>query len=181
MARRSHAPIPILPDALARRFWLKVNKSAGPDACWPWKAGTRKKAGYGGFKVYGLNITASRIAYALHRHKDPGDMLVCHTCDNPPCCNPKHLFLGTVKDNSDDMVRKGRHRPPISKGDRNGNAKLTQAQVTLIKEQIAAGKTNTSIALLFDITHQLISRIRRGKAWGGEPLTKKYESLKRGT
>lgn len=78
-----------------------------------------------------------------------------------------------------DMVAKGRHIPPQAAGEKNGNAKLTEAQIETVKAMIRAGRTNVEIARPFGVTHQLISRIRRGKAWGSEPMTKRYASLKR--
>lgn len=162
----------------AKLFWAKVDQSPGPDGCWPWIA-SRHYHGYGRFRVgRHAHTAAHRVAWALHNGRDPGQMFVCHSCDNRWCCNPAHLWLGTNDDNMADMNAKGRHHAPPSKGELNGNAKLTKEQVEFIKKQIEAGKTNTSIALLFEITHQLVSRIRRGKAWGGKPIGKKYDSLK---
>ena len=99
---------------LADRFWSKVDRSAGQDACWTWTAG-RITDGYGGFKLNGKITPAHRIAWELTFGPIAEGLLACHRCDHPPCCNPTHLFLGTVQDNSDDMVLKGRQ----ASGDRN--------------------------------------------------------------
>lgn len=89
------------------RFFSKVEKR--DTGCWEW-VGQINKHGYGVFSVLAKPITAHRFSYSLHHGKDPADLLVCHTCDNPKCVNPEHLFLGTVLDNHRDMDRKGRRR-----------------------------------------------------------------------
>jgi hypothetical protein len=95
------------------RFWDSVDKSAGPDGCWPWQRGRNNK-GYGRFLIERDGTRqrplAHRVAMRLHlgRELDRAEF-VLHHCDNPPCCNPAHLFLGTQKDNMADMMAKGRH------------------------------------------------------------------------
>jgi hypothetical protein len=94
------------------RFWAKVDRSGGPDACWLWTAGTfRLRNGYGKFgadPAASRTVYAHRFAYELSHGPIPPGLLVCHHCDNPPCCNPAHLFLGTIADNMRDMSDKGR-------------------------------------------------------------------------
>ncbi len=100
-------------DIIAERFWPKVDKSGGPDACWPWTAGCHKD-GYGLLRVGkgvlskgGKQILAHRVSVALDG-RSPGENCTCHTCDNPPCVNPKHLVVASVAWNQADKMRKGR-------------------------------------------------------------------------
>lgn len=90
-----------------QRFWRDVDKR-GPDECWPWKRSTMR-GGYGRFPVTSRNQQrAHRYAYELTHGPIPKDIVICHRCDNPPCCNPAHLFAGTHADNVRDRVAKGR-------------------------------------------------------------------------
>lgn len=147
------------------RFWAKVERR-GNRECWPWLAGKRSGKGYGTFKFESFKtVAASRMAYALWWRQDPGPLVVMHTCDNPACCNPAHLVLGTVADNSADMVAKGRWRGRDSSGTKNPMARLTEDDVREIKRRIAAGHKNTHIGADYGVTHSLISAIRRGLIW----------------
>ena len=107
---------PFLSPRDISRFWSHVDVR-GPDECWPWTAAIRKGNGYGCFVTkFGLYL-AHRIAYYIQHQDDPGFLLVCHHCDNPPCCNGKHLFKGTNRDNSNDRIAKGRSgKRPLKKG-----------------------------------------------------------------
>lgn len=91
---------------IAERFWEKVRKGDAGD-CWEWTA-NRHQFGYGMFAVRNVPTTAMRVAWELTYGPIPSGLHVCHHCDNPPCCNPAHLFLGTAKDNLGDAARKGR-------------------------------------------------------------------------
>jgi hypothetical protein len=106
--------IPIKPrphGTLTDRFWPKVDRSGGPDACWTWNASKNNK-GYGQIQATGNHrlIYAHRAAWELANGPIPAGMNVCHTCDHPACVNPAHLFLGTQQANMADMARKGRSR-----------------------------------------------------------------------
>ncbi len=100
---------------MKERFWSKVLKTA---SCWLWTASEHGK-GYGGFKLDGKTQKASRVSYMMAYGKIPEGMCVLHKCDNRKCVRPSHLFLGTVRDNNIDMMKKGRwHRyaPAWNKG-----------------------------------------------------------------
>ena len=101
------APAEQFSQADRDRFWSKVSiKSA--DECWEWKAG-RLPFGYGQIFMHGKAQRAPRLALVLSGITVPKGAFVCHHCDNPPCCNPAHLFIGTNKDNALDMCAKGRN------------------------------------------------------------------------
>lgn len=89
------------------RFWEKVSKSNG---CWIFSASPNRENGYGRIWFNRKHHFAHRISYEMHFGKIPKDKLVLHKCDNPPCVNPDHLFLGTDKDNTHDCIAKGRFR-----------------------------------------------------------------------
>jgi len=148
------------------RFWSKVDLRANQNICWEWKTG-RNKAGYGTFTYKGLDYTSSRVAYYLFNVADPGDMLVCHHCDNPSCCNPKHLFLGTELDNTTDKINKG--RAVYVRGEDSGNAKLTEQDVYRIRYLYANGASLQKIANEYNIGQNTVIRIHTRANWSHLP------------
>ncbi len=146
-------PIPSLSESDLARFWAKVDKSGD---CWEWTALTDKD-GYGKFWLQGYTYRANRISYAID-NKDPEKLQVCHTCDNPLCVNPGHLWTGTDDDNRDDRCNKGRS----AKGERNGNSKLTTRKV---KEILGSKEPHQVLATQHGVTPGLIGHIKRGRIW----------------
>lgn len=145
-------------------FWSKVCKT---EKCWNWKP-TPIKRGYGLFRIIENKqeyyIRAHRAAWILqHCREIPLGFLICHHCDNQICVNPKHLFLGTPKDNSIDMVRKGRAAHQFRS--QHGQSKLTEADVVMIKKRINNGERPTAIAKDFPVGRRMINFIREGRNW----------------
>ncbi len=168
-------PIPesVSDPCFQKRFWESVKKT---DDCWEWQKSTCK-GGYGRTRVpeTRAQFRAHRIAYFLAFGKDPGDKFVMHKCDNPKCCRPDHLSLGTHAENMADMHNKGRHRTGPTVGSQNGNAHLSESDVARIVELFAEGRNNKQIAALVGIGHSLVSRIRTGRSWRQETKRLGYE------
>lgn len=174
-----NSPIPLsILDALdSARFWSKV-AVGNRTSCWPWK-GSQFTGGYGQFKAHKHNMKAHRVAYYLGHKRDPGPYLVCHSCDNPVCCNPAHLFLGTPADNTQDSARKGRLNPQsgakhhshlrpdtVARGERVGGSKLTEKQVVDIRNAYKkGGVTQEELAASYGVKRETVGLIIRGKNW----------------
>lgn len=127
--------------------------------------GALDKDGYGIERFEGKQSRAHRNAFRRKVGEIPDGMLVCHSCDNPCCINPDHLFLGTVQDNMSDKVSKNRQHKP--KGDLNGMSKLTESNVRIIKSLLREGRySHTEIAGIFDCYRQAITLINTGDRWG---------------
>ena len=150
------------------RFWRKVDKSAGPDSCWIW-TGTKNKKGYGSIGIGGTNFRAHRVAWFITNgpiaRKGNHNLCVCHKCDVPSCCNPAHLFLGTIAENVADCKLKGRISHGYSHGELNGNSKLTCAQVLEMRSLYAKGSTATAVAAQFCVSKVLVGHIIKRKLW----------------
>lgn len=111
------------------RFWDKVDKTSNPNGCWEWTAYSTQ-AGYGQFaNWYGKTAYAHRISYEIANNAITKKDIVCHSCDNPKCVNPNHLWLGTPQQNLKDRDIKGRQ----AKGIQQGLSKLTETQVLDIR------------------------------------------------
>lgn len=141
-----------------KRFWNKIKKGT-PDQCWFWLKG-KATFGYGRFKIKGKTYQAHRIAFLLLNGKFPKNN-GCHSCDNPVCCNPNHIFDGTYADNSKDMVIRGRSL----KGIKHNKAKLTENEVLEIRKLLSIGIEGLKIASQFQVTPATISAINVNKTW----------------
>lgn len=138
-------------------FWRRVQRG---DGCWLW-LGSLDSSGYGNLGYQGRRRLAHRLAWELARGDLPEGLHVLHVCDEPRCCNPEHLRLGTHADNMGDMARKGRSL----RGDRSPQAKLTAEQVRGVFKRRAEGATQSAIARDLCVDKSCISRILGGKAW----------------
>ena len=142
------------PRPAPERFWAKVDRR-GPDECWPW-VGARSSKGYGVFyrgseALRPRMIFASRFSWIVHSGPIPDGLFVLHSCDNPPCCNPSHLFLGTRGDNNRDAIAKGRRRN-----------QLTPALIDQVRRLRADGLTIPNTAATLGISPSNVDRsIRR--------------------
>jgi hypothetical protein len=149
---------------LADRFWSKVDKSGGPDACWIWTA-AKDPLGYGrigmGRTADGVSLT-HRVAWELTFGPIPDGLCACHHCDRPSCVNPSHLFIGTKADNNHDMDMKGRRVTRPCRGEDHGCAKLTAEQVATIR---ASKGSHGEIAEMFGISAAQTKKIRLGESW----------------
>lgn len=150
------------------RFWSKVAITANPDKCWEWQAGVNKK-GYGKFSARNRSqspLRSNRVVWELTHGKIPDDLWVLHSCDNPSCCNPKHLFLGTASDNTQDMMNKGRNRCGRLRGEQSTVHKLTAEQVAFIRQRYAEGDiSQRALARQVGVGQSQIQRILAGKSW----------------
>jgi hypothetical protein len=156
-------------------------------------AGHKDRNGYGVTKVRGMNFFAHRLAYEEAHGAIPEGLCCLHKCDNPPCCNPNHLFLGTQADNMADMMRKGRHKPGrgdrhgtkthpelvargerhgsvthpdrVARGEKHGNAKLTELTAHSAMGRLISGESQRSIARSLGVTRRAIRAIYNGHSW----------------
>ena len=157
---------------LEDRFAENVERS---DGCWTWKGG-KSPRGYGKIEVCGRSLRAHRLAYELFVGPIPTGLMVCHTCDNPSCVRPDHLFAGTGQENTDDKVRKGRQArgeahyartspEKLARGDRHGLVKLSDAQVREIRDQFTGARGQIiGFARSYGVSRDLIHKVVHNKA-----------------
>lgn len=153
-----------------KRFWNKVDKK-DEDECWNWLS-SKNEEGYGQFKYDDKMIKSHRFAYILCHGKISDNMFVLHSCDNPSCCNPKHLYLGSQKDNMEDMVNKGRQCKLT--GENHGRAILKNVEVNEIRKLYNTRKySQKQLSFMYKISQGVISEIINNKIW----KDKKYEPI----
>ena len=147
-----------------RRFWYRVDTHGGVDACWEWTAARHYK-GYGEIQIGTRHKDkAHRVAWRLSTGLEiPAHGAIMHTCDNPPCCNPRHLVLGTNAQNVADKVAKGRQL----RGEQHPRAKLTRAIVEELRRRYNPAERVyiTTLARAYGISTRHISGIIRGESW----------------
>lgn len=131
------------------------------DGCWDWNGSL--SGTYGHMRFNNKNIGIHRASWMIHRGEIPEGYSICHTCDNKSCSNPDHLFLGTPKDNIQDMFNKGRENKP--QGEKIGTSKLTNENVFRIKELINMGVSCTRIAKDFGVHCMTVYDIKHNKTW----------------
>lgn len=143
------------PDNLVEDFWMRV-RLGKPDECWPY-TGAVGDHGYGQARTAdGIKMTAHRFAYMSVYGHIPGDLIICHKCDNRPCCNPRHLFAGSQKDNIRDAASKGRLI----------RRKVSREDVLAMRALYAEGNLDQkAIGKLYGLTQSAAWRILRRKNW----------------
>ena len=154
-------------SSLSFNFWKHVVISPG---CWDWKAST-DKGGYAVMSHRHKTMRAHRSSWLLHHGEIPEGLIIRHRCDNPTCTNPRHLETGSVADNSQDMIERGRSLF----GSKNHKAKITEVDVLKIREMYANSEdSQRDIAKHFGINDRSVSHIVRGLTWRkvGGPLKK---------
>lgn len=151
----------LLDDSTIDRFVAKINFGEEGD-CWEWNAGIQSK-GYGSFGMRpSKTALAHRVAYVHFVGEIPDGMIVMHKCDNPLCCNPNHLRVGTIAENNLDSMQKGR----AAKGERNGQSKLTELEVIEIRELSDSEEmTIRELARQYRMSYTGIRNIVKGKYW----------------
>lgn len=147
-----------------------VDRSGGPEACWPY-TGPRTRHGYGAMEVREDGARrlylAHRVAYAVEVGPIPEGRYVRHRCDNPPCCNPRHLLLGTQQDNMDDMWQRGRQQSYLdqAKGIEVAQARLTDALVLEMRARFAAGESTVALGKAYGVSQVQAWNIVHRRQW----------------
>lgn len=151
-----------------KRFWDKVNKTSG---CWLWTA-WRNNKGYGAFSAKHpnggySNKLAHRESWEMANEKKiPAGLCVLHSCDNPACVNPSHLFLGTKKDNTQDMLKKGRNRSYDAHGEDHHRSTITKEIAKTMRHLYwAERRSQHEIGRFFDVTNYLVFDVVHGRSW----------------
>ena len=130
--------------------------------CWLW-LGAVNAWGYGTIRIDGKTLLAHRVSWMENRGPIPEENIVCHSCDIPSCLNPDHLWLGTDKENSDDMYRKGRNRQ--LRGEAHRSAVLTEDQAKEIIKRLKAGEKGYKIARSIGCTINIVQLIKDNRSW----------------
>lgn len=152
---------------LVERFEAKVDRTSTPDGCHEW-VGLPDADGYGRMRYGGKTRKAHRLAWELVHGPIPAGMCACHRCDRPACVRVDHLFLGTPADNNADRDAKGRGAD--RRGDRGGNAKLTNQQAAEILDAYKTGEqSHADLATEYNVSRATVSLLLAGKTWANIP------------
>lgn len=146
---------------LATRIWKKIEKKRSSE-CWPWKSSTNA-LGYGTVGVEKVSKLAHRVVWVLKFGEIPNGLCVLHHCDNPACCNPSHLFLGTRNDNNQDRHQKGRSNGP--RGENHASAKLNNNDVLQIRQLSHSGTSQRVMARRFKVSRRTIKAVCSRRTW----------------
>lgn len=152
----------------------KVGRTGNPDECWLWQGSIEQKNGYGRYKHKGKYLKAHRLVYEFCVGPIPEGEVVRHSCDNPPCTNPKHLLVGTVQDNVDDMMERGRYawEGAFKGGEENPMSKLTMEQAIEMRRLYSQDKSTrpsqAKLAVMFGLTQAAVNRVVRNLAYKEE-------------
>jgi hypothetical protein len=163
-------------EIIERNLRLRVLSGMGEKletGCIEWLRARHHQTKYGQVKVGRQMRHVPRVVYELFVGPIPDGLLVCHKCDNPPCCNPDHLFLGTQLDNAQDRDRKGRLNP--RHGELNARAKLSESQALKIIDLYRGGSSSDAIAGTFSVSVSTVQSIVSGKTWRHLCSTKESE------
>lgn len=166
-------------------FWAKVDRLSN-DECWLWTACKNNK-GYGRYRPpkSGKEFLAHRYSVVISGRPLGAKDCVLHTCDRPLCVNPNHLVIGTHKDNSDDMKRKGRERKNPCRGMRNHNSRLSDEDVITIRKLYVEGQNLASLVERYGVDRRTVTLIYSGKTWrhllgkDGSPTKEDLDNAKR--
>lgn len=159
-----------------RSFWSRVDVGSEED-CWLWLR-ARDYDGYGNYKLHGKQARSHRVAYEIAHGSIPQGMVVMHTCDNPSCCNPAHLRVGTTADNNRDRSLKGRGRP--LRGEAVKTSKLSDLQVREIRQRYEDGERNIyTLGEIYNVSPSHIHHLIRGagRREAGGPIQTRTEHL----
>lgn len=148
---------------ITERLDERLDRSGGPTACWLFRGAT-VKGGYGRLVDRGRHVLAHRVAFERANGPIPAGKFVLHSCDNPPCCNPAHHFLGDAKVNAQDRDAKGRGLPSIRYGSANHAAKCAD-HVVEIRVRVALGESLAEVAAAFGVSRQAIHAIVDRRAY----------------
>lgn len=140
-------------------FFRNISKGIHPNGCWVYSKGKR----YAKICVNGKTISVHRYSYELYKGQIPDNMVVCHKCDNKLCVNPGHLFIGTQKDNIQDMLSKKRGNH--AKGSKHHRTTLTEKQIAHIKKRIISGEKIHNLKDEYNVSREMLYQMKAGRSW----------------